>query len=151
MARSGRGLGIAAICLLGAVACQGESPRPPELPGRAVGLETTQLLAALAEAGFTFTPASYQPVPARYLHAPVTALQRGDDSLAVWEYATPEAAADDRQRVSTSGIDGCCLELGSEARWFLRGRLLVLYLGGDPALRTALLRALGPTVVGPAA
>lgn len=121
----------------------------PDVPGATVGPETMQLLATLAEAGFTFTPASFQPVPATYLHAPATALQRADESLAVWEYATPEAAADDRQRVSTSGIDGCCLELGSEARWFLHGRLLVLYLGVDPALRTALLRALGPAAVGP--
>jgi hypothetical protein len=122
----------------------------PELPGTWMGPETTQLLGALAEAGIIFGPASHQPVPATYLHAPVTALRRGDESLAVWEYPTPDAAADDRQRVSASGIDGCCLELGSEARWFLHGRLLVLYLGGDPALRGALIRALGPTIVGPA-
>ncbi|MGE4084320.1 MAG: hypothetical protein AB7H93_15065 [Vicinamibacterales bacterium] len=151
MIRSAQALGIVALWLLGAVACRGESPKMPGLPGTTVGPETTRLLAALADAGFTFNAAAYQPVPATYLHAPVTALQHGDESLAVWEYPTPDAASDDRQRVSTSGIDGCCLELGSEARWFLHGRLLVLYLGVDPALRAALRRSLGQTVVGPAA
>jgi len=123
----------------------------PAVPGTTVGSETAELLSVLVDAGFAFTPASYQPVPAKYLHAPVVALRRGEESLAVWEYPTPAAAGDDRRRVSTRGIDGAFLELGSEARWFLRGRLLVLYLGADPALRAFLLRSLGQPVVGPAA
>lgn len=121
----------------------------PVVPGAAVGSETAQLLAALVDAGIAFTPAPHRPLPAKYFHAPVVALRRGEESLAVWEYPTPAAAADDQRRVSTRGIDGSFLELGSEARWFLRGRLLVLYLGTDPALRAVLLRSLGQPVVGP--
>ena len=151
MTRSDRAVGIAIVVLLGASACQAESPRLPGLPGSETGPETARLLATLASAGFTFCAAEYQPLPAQYLHAPVTALKSGDESLAIWEYPTGEAAADDRQRVSTRGVDGAFLDLGSESRWFLQGRLLVLYLGVDPALRADLLRSLGQTVVGPAA
>jgi hypothetical protein len=148
--RSGRAIGIA-IVLLGATACRNEAPERPALPGSQVGQETIRLVAALVEAGFVFRPAGYEPAPAPFLHAPVTALMHEDESLAIWEYATPEAAADDRQRISVRGVDGSFLELGSEARWFLRGRVLVLYIGANPTLRAVLVRVLGPTVVGPAA
>ena len=123
----------------------------PGLPGSSPGPETTHLLEALAQAGFAFEPAQYEPAPAQYLHAPVTAVHSGDESLAIWEYPNPEAAADDGLRISPRGVDGGFMELGTEARWFRRGRLLVLYLGIDPKLRAALRQALGQTFVGPAA
>ena len=69
------------------------------------------------------------------------------ESLAIWEYPNPEAAADDGQRVSPRGIDGGFHELGTEAKWFLHSRLLVLYIGIQPKLRALLQEALGSIFV----
>ncbi len=109
------------------------------------------MLTALAAAGFKATPSQHQPVPAPYLHAPVTAVTIGEESLAIWEYPNPDAAADDAQRISPRGVDGGFFELGSEARWFTRERLLVVYLGTSSALRALLRERLGQTFVGPPA
>lgn len=110
-------------------------------PGAQTGRETQALLTALAAADFKATPSQYQPVPAPYLHAPVTAVTIGEESLAM----------NDAQRISPRGVDGAFLALGSEARWFKRDRLLVLYLGRSSALRAMLRERLGHTFVGPPA
>jgi hypothetical protein len=77
----------------------------------------------------------------------VVAVKVGGESLAIWEYPNPGAAADDGQRVSPRGIDGGFHELGSEAKWFLHGRVLVLYFGVEPTLRALLEETLGPIFV----
>lgn len=136
------------VCVAG---CQPASPPVANFPGAQTGRETQALLTALAAADFKATPSQYQPVPAPYLHAPVTAVTIGEESLAIWEYPNAEAAADDAQRISPRGVDGAFLELGSEARWFKRDRLLVLYLGRSSALRAMLRERLGHTFVGPPA
>ena len=100
-----------------------------------------------AAAGFKIEPDQYQPVPGQYLRAPVAVVKVSGESLAIWEYPNPGAAADDGQRVSPRGIDGGFHELGSEAKWFLRGRLLVLYLGAEPELQALLEQTLGPIFV----
>jgi len=138
------------VIVLGMAGCQAVPPLP-DLPGDQTGPETRALLAALSAAGFEATPSQYRPVPAPYLHAPVTALSIGEESLAIWEYPNPDAAADDSQRISPRGVDGGFMELGSEARWFRRDHLLVLYLGTDPKLRSLLREHLGQTFVGPPA
>lgn len=140
---------VLALLLSSAAACQAPPTVPPGLPGTQVGPDTAKLLEALGAAGATFTPAKHPPVPAPYLRAPVTAVDAGDDSLAIWEYPNPDAAADDSRRISSRGVDGGFMELGSEARWFRRDRLLVLYLGTDARVRSVLVRELGQTFVGP--
>jgi hypothetical protein len=104
-------------------------------------------LATLTAAGFEIEPDQYEPIPAQYLRAPVTAVKVSGESLAIWEYPNPGAATDDGQRVSPQGIDGGFHELGTEAKWFLHGRLLVLYIGITPNLRALLEEALGPIFV----
>ena len=98
--------GIATAVLVGVAGCQGEAPKLPDLPGTTVGPETKALLAQLTAAGFTIEQDKYEPVPARYLRAPVVAVKVGGESLAIWEYPNPGAAADDGKRVSPRGIDG---------------------------------------------
>jgi len=139
--------GIATAVLVGVGGCQGEAPKLPGLPGTTVGPETTALLAQLTAAGFTIEQDKYEPLPARYLRAPVVAVKVGGESLAIWEYPNPGAAADDGQRVSPRGIDGGFHELGTEAKWFLHGRVLVLYIGVEPTLRALLEKTLGPIFV----
>ena len=140
----------ACAILLSMAGCQAVPPLP-DLPGEQTGPETQAVPTALSAAGFEVTPVRYRPVPAAYLHAPVTAMSIGEESLAIWEYPSPDAAADDAQRISPRGVDSGFMELGSEARWFRRNRLIVLYLGTDPKLRALLRERLGQTFVGPPA
>ena len=139
--------GVATAVLVGVAGCQREAAVLPALPGTTLGPESKALLATIAAAGFKIEPDEFEPVPARYLRAPVSAVKVGGESLAIWEYASPGAATDDGQRVSPRGIDGGFHELGTEAKWFLRGRLLVLYLGAEPGLQALLEQTLGPIFV----
>ena len=120
--------------LVGATGCETIAPTLPDVPGTIPGPGTTSLLAKLTDAGFRIEPDRYTPVPAKYLHASVAAYVVNGESLAIWEYSNPDAAADDGRRVSPQGIDGGFHELGTEAKWFRHGRLLVLYVGTDPGL-----------------
>ena len=149
MTLTGRALlrGMAVAFLGGALACRADRPELPQLPGTTVGPETTKLLAKLTVAGFEIKPDPSKAVPARYLRAPVTAVKDAGESLAVWESRTQGPPRTDGRRVSPRGIDGGFLELGTEAKWFLRGRGLVLYIGVNPKLRALLEEALGPVFV----
>lgn len=138
-----------AFVLAGIAACQTSPPAPPGLPGTGMGRDTATLVESLTAVGFGFKPSQYPPVPAPHLHAPVTEVDAGDESLAIWEYPNADAAAGDARRISPRGVDGGFMELGSDARWFRRDRLLVLYLGTDRRMQTALSETLGPPFVGP--
>ena len=50
-------------------------------------------------------------------------------------------------RWSARGIDGGFDHLGTEAKWFLKGRLVVLYIGVHPGLRAWLVGVLGAAFV----
>jgi len=136
--------GAVLVVTLASLACEGDRPPPPAAPGTVLGKETAPLVETLVRAGYTLETSRYRPVPADYLRAPVAAYVVNDESLAIWEYPSPEAAADDGARVSPRGIDGGFHELGTAAQWFRRGRLLVLYVGTDERLRRLLIEALGP-------
>lgn len=87
------------------------------------------------------------PVTSGRLRAPRAAFKVNGEALVVWEFPNPEAAADESKRVSARGVDGGFDELGSEAKWFLKGRLLVLYIGVSPQLQALLLDSLGSAIV----
>lgn len=119
----------------------------PELPGKTLGPDTQALLAAIGKAGFQVEPDSAPPATIGRLRAPKAAYKVGGESLVVWEYPNPGAAADDSKRVSARGIDGGFDHLGTEAKWFLKGRLVVLYIGVHPGLRAWLVGVLGAAFV----
>jgi len=70
--------------------------------------------------------------------------------LQLFEYASPTAASADARRISPdgSGTQTTRISWIAPPHFFLRGRVLALYVGKDPAALNVLKSLLGPQVAG---
>jgi hypothetical protein len=71
--------------------------------------------------------------------------------LQLFEYASASAASADAKRISRDGSGTATTKINwlAPPHFFLKGRVLVLYLGSDPAVLSLLQSLLGPQFAGP--
>jgi hypothetical protein len=111
----------------------------------AVGVETRQLIVALRRAGATAEVVETQPPASSLLSAPTTRVAVNGADVLVFEYATLTEADAAAARVP----DIMARTLFPSRPHFFRGnRVIVLYVGTDPAVITPLERLLGPQFAG---
>jgi hypothetical protein len=70
--------------------------------------------------------------------------------LQVFEYGSASAASADAQRISSDGSGTATTKISwvGPPHFFLKGRVMVLYVGSDPAVLTLLQSLLGPQFAG---
>ena len=74
----------------------------------------------------------------------------GPADLQLFEYGSASAASADAKRISPDGSGTATTKISwvDAPHFFLKGRVLVLYLGDDPAVMNILKGVLGPQVAG---
>ncbi|HUS14978.1 MAG TPA: hypothetical protein VM536_08155 [Chloroflexia bacterium] len=115
---------------------------PPGTPGSLPATAgQAELVAALQAAGLTLAPGG--PVQQPFLAVPGAAFNRGD--VQVFEYADAAAAGADAAKIQADGsIPGVMVDWMAQPHFYRTGRLVVIYLGADPAALKALDSLLGP-------
>ena len=121
----------------------GTSAPTATLAGGTGGIDSTQaLIDALTKAGMTVTPTG--PIEQPFLSVKGTSYEAGNGYLQVFEYPDQAAADADAAKISPDGsIEGYSVNWVASPHFYKVGRLIVIYLGDDPADLAILKSTLG--------
>ncbi len=91
-------------------------------------------------------------IPQPWSDVPGRRLEVAGETVQVFEYSSPNDAAQQADRISPDGttIGPHRVEWVEPARFYRIGRLIVLYVGSAPTVREALEAVLGAPFAGPA-
>jgi hypothetical protein len=102
--------------------------------------DKASVIAALQKAGITLTSAGLADAP--YLSTPTEAFNGGTFQIA--EYADEAAAARDAGKIQPDGtVPGKMISWLGQPHFYRAGRVILVYIGNDPALLTPLEAILG--------
>jgi hypothetical protein len=120
------------------------TPAPTSSPGGAGALaqDKAGLLTALGNAGVTVSSTGQVEQP--FLSVPGEAFSAGGGTLQVFEYPDEAAARRDADKIKPDGtIEGYSIGWVDRPHFYRAGRMLVVFLGTDPTVLSALEAALG--------
>ena len=105
-------------------------------------LDKAGLVAALKLAGVNATSAGSVEQP--FMSVPGEAFNAGNEAMQVFEYADEAAVESDASKIKPDGtIDGSSVSWMAQPHFYRSGRIIVIYIGTDQTVLTALSAAIG--------